>query len=145
MKPTSATALMFFNCWQRACETCTSKATPIMIRWKHWYFYQVIGVPATRLSVLTIRNGISKSSKGTCGRTTPRRQHGDSELVEAAHGTQPRARRWFLPPARHVSGDRLADAPFTISIKFARCRVRATLHELEKPSDATRNRRWRLA
>ena len=50
MKPTSASALMFFNCCQRACETFTSKATPIMIRWKHWYFYQVIGVPATRLS-----------------------------------------------------------------------------------------------
>ena len=36
MEPMSATALMFFNCWQRACETCTSKVTPIMIRWKHW-------------------------------------------------------------------------------------------------------------
>jgi|AntRauMFilla1563_2_1112583.scaffolds.fasta_scaffold02714_3 hypothetical protein len=50
MKQTSASALMFFNCYQSACEKCTSKATPIMIRWKHWNFYQVIGVPATRLS-----------------------------------------------------------------------------------------------
>jgi len=31
MEPMSASALMFFNSCQRACETCTSKATPIMI------------------------------------------------------------------------------------------------------------------
>jgi len=31
MVPMSTSALMFFNCCQRACETCTSKATPIMI------------------------------------------------------------------------------------------------------------------
>ena len=48
MEPMSASALMFFNCCQRACESCTSKATLIMIRWKHWYFHQIIGVPVMR-------------------------------------------------------------------------------------------------
>ena len=28
MEPMSASALMFFNCCQCACETCTPKATP---------------------------------------------------------------------------------------------------------------------
>jgi len=36
LKSMSASALMFFNCCQRASETITSKATPIMIRWKRW-------------------------------------------------------------------------------------------------------------
>ena len=63
-------ALMFFNCCQSACDRHfgiqeTSKATPIMIRWKHWYLYQVMREPVTRLSRLTIRNGISKSFKGS--------------------------------------------------------------------------------
>ena len=44
----SASALMFVNCCQCACETCTSKATHILIRWKHWYFHQIIGVPVMR-------------------------------------------------------------------------------------------------
>ena len=34
LKSMSASALMFFNCCQRACETIASKDTPIMIRWK---------------------------------------------------------------------------------------------------------------
>ena len=34
MEPMSA--IMFFNCCQRASETITSKATPIMIRLKRW-------------------------------------------------------------------------------------------------------------
>ena len=50
MEPMSASALMFFNCCQRARETCTSKATPTMVRWKHWCFHQIIGVPAMRRS-----------------------------------------------------------------------------------------------
>ena len=45
IKKMSASTFMFFNCCQCACEKFTSKATPIMIRWKHWYFHRIIGVP----------------------------------------------------------------------------------------------------
>jgi len=82
MEPMSA--IMFFNCCQRACETCTSKATPRMIRCKHVASTGSSGCPKRDGAVLTIYNGTPKSSKGSCGRTTPRRQYGDSELVEAA-------------------------------------------------------------
>jgi len=37
LKSMSASALLFFDYCQRACETIASKATPIMIRWKRWY------------------------------------------------------------------------------------------------------------
>ena len=48
---------------------------------------------------------------------TPRRQYGDSELVEAARYAAPGEMGCFFPLARCGSGDRLptADAPFTIS------------------------------
>jgi len=45
---------------------------------------------------------------------TPRRQYGDSELVEAARYAAPVEIGCFFPPARRGSGDRLADTPFTI-------------------------------
>ena len=48
----------------------------------------------------------------SCRRTTPRRQYGDSEFVEATRYAAPGEAGCFFPPARHVSGDRLADAPF---------------------------------
>jgi len=71
--------------------------------------------------VLIIRNGIPKSSKGSCGRTTLRRQYGDSDLVEAARYAAAGETGCFFPPARHGSGDRLADAPFTILKTRLRC------------------------
>ena len=93
----SASALMFFNCCQRACGTCTPKSTPIMIRWKHWYFHEIIGVPAMRRSRPDIHNCTPKSSKGSCGRTTPCRQMATQSWWRP-HGTQPRARRAASSP-----------------------------------------------
>jgi len=72
------------------------------------------GCPPRDGAVLTIYNSIPKSTKGSCGRMTPRRQYGNSELVEAARYAAPGETGCFFPPARHGSGDCLADAPFTI-------------------------------
>ena len=66
------------------------------------------------LFLIFTSNGIPKSSKGSCGKTTPRRQYGDSELVEAARYATPGETGCFFPPARRGSGDRLANALFTI-------------------------------
>jgi len=110
MEPMSA--IMFFNCCQRACETCTSKATPRMIRCKHVASTGSSGCPKRDGAVLTICNGTPKSCKGSCGRTTPRPQLATQSWwrPHAAPGET----GCFFPPARCGSGDCLADAPFPI-------------------------------
>jgi len=62
LKKMKASAFMFFNCCQRSGETCTSKATPIMI-WRKERCRPA--VDPTPFTVLTICNGIPKIAKGS--------------------------------------------------------------------------------
>jgi len=69
MEPMSA--IVFFKCCQRACETCTSKATPIMIRWKHVASTGSSGCPKRDGADLTIYDGVSNRTSMYQGDNAP--------------------------------------------------------------------------